>query len=163
MLTHEIRSTLDRHTILRTTLVELGRTLDLAECAVWMPSNSSNGTGKQLQLSHSLYNRTSLGATVPVSIPVVQRIFTTNRAVPVMYNSPLAQLRMGGETIGGGRYVPPEVVAVRIPVLHLVNFESIGTVERNYGVMVLMLPSDCARKWRRHELELVEVVADQVC
>ncbi|KAJ4768113.1 Ethylene receptor [Rhynchospora pubera] len=162
MLTHEIRSTLDRHTILRTTLVELGRTLALAECAIWMPSNSSNGTGKHLQLSHSLHNRTSLGATVSVNIPVVRRIFSTNRAVPVTPTSPLAQLRMGGDTNGGGRYAPPEVVAVRIPVLQLVNFESSGTVERSYGIMVLMLPSDCARKWRRHELELVEVVADQV-
>ncbi|KAI6674579.1 hypothetical protein NL676_002485 [Syzygium grande] len=34
MLTHEIRSTLDRHTILKTTLVELGRTLGLEECAL---------------------------------------------------------------------------------------------------------------------------------
>lgn len=33
MLTHEIRSTLDRHTILKTTLVELGRTLMYA-CAI---------------------------------------------------------------------------------------------------------------------------------
>ncbi|KAL4352511.1 hypothetical protein GQ457_06G030110 [Hibiscus cannabinus] len=69
MLTHEIRSTLDRHTILKTTLVELGRTLGLEECALWMPSRT---------------------------------------------------------------------------------------------VMVLILPTDSARKWRDHELELVEVVADQV-
>ncbi|URD81087.1 hypothetical protein MUK42_02285 [Musa troglodytarum] len=41
MLTHEIRSTLDRDTILKTTLVELGRTLGLEECALWMPSHSA--------------------------------------------------------------------------------------------------------------------------
>ncbi|XP_039161430.1 probable ethylene response sensor 1 isoform X2 [Eucalyptus grandis] len=69
MLTHEIRSTLDRHTILNTTLVELGRTLGLEECALWMPSQK---------------------------------------------------------------------------------------------VMVLILPSNYGRQWREHELELVEVVADQV-
>jgi hypothetical protein len=28
--------------------------------------------------------------------------------------------------------------------------------------MVLILPTESARKWRDHELELVEVVADQV-
>ncbi|KAL2472746.1 Ethylene receptor [Forsythia ovata] len=46
MLTHEIRSTLDRHTILKTTLIELGRTLALEECALWMPTH----TGLELQL-----------------------------------------------------------------------------------------------------------------
>ncbi|KAJ3669479.1 hypothetical protein LUZ60_011429 [Juncus effusus] len=157
MLTHEIRSTLDRHTILHTTLVELGRTLDLAECFVWMPSRT--GTGMHLHLSHSLHNKSSLGSTVPISLPVVTRVFSTNRAVPVPHMSPLVG-PTGTST--AGRCAPPEVVAVRVPVLHLMNFEANDWVERSYGIMVLVLPNDCARKWRMHELELVEVVADQV-
>jgi ethylene receptor len=63
------------------------------------------------------------------------------------------------------RYVPPEVVAVRVPLLHLRNFEINDWPElsaKSFAVMVLMLPPDSARKWRTHELELVEVVADQV-
>ncbi|KAF6142215.1 hypothetical protein GIB67_037133 [Kingdonia uniflora] len=36
MLTHEIKSTLDKQTILKATLVELGRTLTLEEFALWM-------------------------------------------------------------------------------------------------------------------------------
>ncbi|CAD6343951.1 unnamed protein product [Miscanthus lutarioriparius] len=122
MLTHEIRSTLDRHTILKTTLVELGRTLGLEECALWMPSRS----GSSLQLSH----------TAP---PDYCRII--------------------------GRYVPPEVAAVRVPLLHLSNFQINDWPElsaKSFAIMVLMLPSDSARKWHVHELELVEVVADQV-
>jgi ethylene receptor len=64
-----------------------------------------------------------------------------------------------------GRYVPPEVAAVRVPLLHLSNFQINDWPElsaKSYAIMVLMLPSDSARKWHVHELELVEVVADQV-
>ncbi|CAI7927841.1 unnamed protein product [Closterium sp. NIES-54] len=37
MLTYEIRQSLDRHTILNTTLVELAQALMLENCTVWMP------------------------------------------------------------------------------------------------------------------------------
>ena len=64
-----------------------------------------------------------------------------------------------------GRYVPPEVVAVRVPLLHLSNFQINDWPDlsaKSYALMVLILPIDGIRKWRDHELELVEVVADQV-
>ncbi|XP_044965677.1 probable ethylene response sensor 2 isoform X2 [Hordeum vulgare subsp. vulgare] len=125
MLTHEIRSTLDRHTILRTTLVELGRTLGLAECALWMPSRS----GTALHLSHTIHNSAPIGLVVPINLPVVSKIFNSNRAESIPHTSPLA---------------------------------SIKADTSSFAVMVLMLPPDSARKWRTHELELVEVVADQV-
>ncbi|CAL9144356.1 probable ethylene response sensor 1 [Musa acuminata AAA Group] len=156
MLTHEIRSTLDRHTILKTTLVELGRTLDLAECALWMPSRS----GLNLQLSHTLHHQMPLGSVVSINLPVVNQVFGSNRAVRIPHTCPLARIRP--QT---GRYVPPEVVAVRVPLLHLSNFQINDWPElsaKSYAIMVLMLPSDSARKWHIHELELVEVVADQV-
>nr|BAD20705.2 ethylene receptor [Gladiolus hybrid cultivar] len=156
MLTHEIRSTLDRHTILKTTFVELGRTLDLAECALWMPSR----TGLNLQLSHTLHNQIPVGSTVSINLPTVNQVFNSNRAVRISHTSPLARIRPLA-----GRYVPPEVVAVRVPLLHLSNFQINDWPElsaRSYAVMVLILPSDSARKWHVHELELVEVVADQI-
>ncbi|KAJ6870944.1 hypothetical protein NC652_036574 [Populus alba x Populus x berolinensis] len=62
------------------------------------------------------------------------------------------------------QYLPPEVVAVRVPLLHLSNFQINDWPElsaKSYAVMVLILPTESARKWRDHELELVEVVADQ--
>ena len=40
MLTQEIRRSLDRHTILDTTLVELSKTLDLENCAIGMPNDN---------------------------------------------------------------------------------------------------------------------------
>ncbi|XP_058083326.1 probable ethylene response sensor 1 isoform X2 [Magnolia sinica] len=156
MLTHEIRSTLDRHTILKTTLVELGRTLALEECALWMPSR----TGLNLQLSHTLRHQIPVGSTVPIQLPVVNQVFSSNRAMRISHTCPLARIRPLT-----GRYVPPEVVAVRIPLLHLSNFQANDWPElsaKGYAIMVLMLPSDSARKWHRHEFELVEVVADQV-
>ncbi|GER39860.1 ethylene receptor [Striga asiatica] len=156
MLTHEIRSTLDRHTILKTTLVELGRTLGLEECALWMPTRA----GLELQLSYTLRHQNPVGFTVPIQLPVVNQVFNTSRAVEISPSSPVARLRPVV-----GKYMPGEVVAVRVPLLHLSNFQIHDWPElstKRYALMVLMLPSDSARKWHVHELELVEVVADQV-
>ncbi|XP_042467663.1 probable ethylene response sensor 1 [Zingiber officinale] len=156
MLTHEIRSTLDRDTILKTTLVELGRTLGLEECALWMPSRS----GSCLQLSHTLHQQIPTGLTMPINHPIVNKIFSSNNAMIIPHSCQLARIR-----VPSGRYVPPEVVAIRVPLLHLSNFQITDWSElsaKSYAVMVLILPSDSARKWHVHELELVEVVADQV-
>uniref|UniRef100_A0A2P2MBF4 histidine kinase n=1 Tax=Rhizophora mucronata TaxID=61149 RepID=A0A2P2MBF4_RHIMU len=156
MLTHEIRSTLDRHTILRTTLIELGRTLCLEECALWMPSQ--NGT--TLHLSHTLTNQLQVGSSVSINLPVVNEVFHSAQAMRIPYSCPLARIRPVA-----GRYMPPDAVAVRVPLLHLSNFQINDWSElsaRSYAVMVLILPTTSARNWHDHELELIEVVADQV-
>ncbi|RWR94614.1 putative ethylene response sensor 1 [Cinnamomum micranthum f. kanehirae] len=156
MLTHEIRSTLDRHTILKTTLIELGRTLDLEECGLWMPSRN----GSSLQLSHTLRHQMHVGSTVSIQLPIVNKIFSSSRVIMIPHSSPLARIRPLS-----GRYTPPDVVSVRVPLLNLSNFQVNDWPEhsaKGYAVMVLMLPSDSARKWHVHELELIEVVADQV-
>ncbi|KAH0744158.1 hypothetical protein KY290_032151 [Solanum tuberosum] len=155
MLTHEIRSTLDRHTILKSTLVELGRALQLEECALWMPTR----TGVELQLSYTLHHQNPVGFTVPIQLPVINQVFSANRAVKISPNSPVARLRPAR------KYMPGEVVAVRVPLLHLSNFQTNDWPElspKSYALMVLMLPSNSARQWHVHELELVDVVADQV-
>ena len=157
MLTHEIRSTLDRDTILKTTLVELGRTLHLEECALWMPSR----TGMDLQLHHTLNYQIQVGSTVPINLPVVNEVFNSSRAIRIPYTCPLARIRPLV-----GRYVPPEVVALRVPLLNLSNFEINDWPDlsaKSYAIMILILPTDSNRQWRDHELELVDVVADQVC
>ncbi|CAD5196622.1 unnamed protein product [Musa acuminata subsp. malaccensis] len=74
MLTHEIRSTLDRHTILKTTFIELGRTLDLEECAFWMPSRN----GINLQLSHTLHHQMPLGSVVCTDLPVINQVLSND-------------------------------------------------------------------------------------
>ncbi|GLU07337.1 hypothetical protein SLE2022_242990 [Rubroshorea leprosula] len=156
VLTHEIRSTLNRHTILKTTFVELGRTLGLEECALWMPSR----TGMNLQLSHTLNYQMQVGTTVPINLPIVNEIFGSAQAVCIPYTCPLARIRPLV-----GRYVAPEVVAVRVPLLHISNFHITNWPDlsaKSYAIMILILPTDSARKWRDHELELVDVVADQV-
>uniref|UniRef100_A0A6N2MR26 histidine kinase n=1 Tax=Salix viminalis TaxID=40686 RepID=A0A6N2MR26_SALVM len=156
MLTHEIRSTLDKHTILKTTLVELGRTLGLEECALWMPSR----TGLNLQLSHTLNHHIQVASSLPINLPIVKEVSSSTRAMRIPYTCPLAWIRPIV-----GRYLPPEVVAVRVPLLHLSNFQINDWPDlsaKSYAVMVLILPTESNRKWRDHELELVEVVADQV-
>ncbi|XP_048550723.1 probable ethylene response sensor 1 [Triticum urartu] len=152
MLIHEIRSTLDRHTILKTTLVELGRTLGLEECAFWMPSRS----GSSLELTHTMHHHIPVGSSLEINLPVVNQVFSTNRAIIVPHTSPLARIHPVQ-----GRHVPPEVAAVRVPLLHLSNFHP-ELLAKSYAIMVLMLPSDSARKWLAHELQLIEVVANQV-
>ncbi|KAK4276142.1 hypothetical protein QN277_019127 [Acacia crassicarpa] len=157
MLTHEIRSTLDRHTILKTTLVELGRTLRLEECALWMPLRS----GLNLQLSHTLNYQVQVGSSVPTNQPIVNEVFNSPRAIRIPHTCPLARIR----PLVGRHVPPPEVVAVRVPLLHLSNFQINDWPDlsaKSYAIMVLILPTDGARKWRDHELELVDVVADQV-
>lgn len=156
MLTHEIRSTLDRHTILKTTLVELGRTLDLEECTLWMPSQTS----MTMRLSHTLNHSMVVGSTVSMNLPFITEIFNNSGAVRIPHTCPLVRTRPAA-----GRYVPPDVVAVRVPLLHHSNFQINDWPDvsaKTYAVMVLVSPSDGVRKFRDHELELVEVVADQV-
>ncbi|XP_068337844.1 probable ethylene response sensor 1 [Pyrus communis] len=156
MLTHEIRSTLDRHTILKTTLVELGRTLGLQECALWMPSR----TGMNLELSHTLNYHIQAGSSVSIDLPEVNEVFNSSQAIRIPYTCPLARIRPLV-----GRYVPPEVVALRVPLLNLSNFQINDWPDvsaKSYAIMVLILPTDGTRTWREHELELVDVVADQV-
>lgn len=156
MLTYEIRSTLDRHTILKTTLAQLGRTLGLEECALWMPSR----TGTTLQLSHALHHQLSVGSNIPID-PTVNGIFSSGRVMHIPYTCGLARIRPLV-----GRYMPSEVVAVRVPLLHLSNFQINDGPDlsvKSYAVMVLILHTNCGRQqWREHELELVEVIADQV-
>nr|GEY68853.1 ethylene receptor [Tanacetum cinerariifolium] len=56
-----------------------------------------------------------------------------------------------------------DFVVVRVPRLHH-NFQIYDWPELStkcYALMVLMLPLDSARQWHVHELEVVEVVADQ--
>ncbi|CAK8576033.1 unnamed protein product [Lathyrus sativus] len=75
------------------------------------------------------------------------------------YTCPLARIRPLV-----GRYVPPEVVAVWMPLLHLSNFQINDFPDlsaKSFVIMVLILSTDSARKWRDRELELVDVVADQ--
>lgn len=156
MLTHEIRSTLDRQTILRTTLVELGKILELEECTLWMPSRR----GLNLQLSHTLNNLVPVGSIVPINLPFVNEVFNSAKAIRAPHACPLAGIRCAA-----GKHAPPEVVAVRVPLLNLSNFEINDWPEysrKGFALMVLVLPVNGVRKWHDHELELVEIVAGQV-
>ncbi|XP_020224435.1 ethylene receptor [Cajanus cajan] len=156
MLANEIRSTLDRHTILKTTLVELSRTLALEECAIWMPTH----TGLELQLSYTLPPQSPIGYTVPIHLPEFKQIFGSNKAIKISPKCPVVTLLPHVK-----QYMPGEVIAISVPLLHLSNFQKhhwsdIST--KSYALMVLMLPSNSARQWHAHELDLIEVVTDQM-
>ncbi|XAR64907.1 Non-specific serine/threonine protein kinase [Bertholletia excelsa] len=157
MLTHEIRKSLDKHTILYITLVELSKTLDLRNCAVWMPSESKT----EMNLTHELKvsNLGSCHRSLPMNDPDVLDV-RNNKGVRILRpDSILAAASSGGsETVLGA------VAAIRMPMLPFSNFKG-GTpelVETSYAILVLVLSSENGRVWSYSEMEIVEVVADQV-
>lgn len=159
MLTHEIRKSLDRHTILYTTMVELSKTLSLHNCAVWMPDESRN----EMILTHPLIERSSssdpYSHSIPIDDPDVMEIKESNRAKILKPDSVLGSASSGSAVLEAG-----PVAAIRMPMLRVSNFKG-GTpeiIQAKYAILVLVLPRKIARNWNDQELEIVEVVADQV-
>ncbi|XP_047327627.1 protein EIN4-like [Impatiens glandulifera] len=156
MLTQEIRKSLDKHTVLYTTLVELSKTLDLQNCAVWMPNN----TQSKMNLTHELKSRTSnrFVRSLPMDDPDILEIRSKKGARILRSDSPLGAASSGEFTTNGG------IAAIRMPMLRVSNFKG-GTpefVETSYALLVLVLRSDNEGGWSDHEMQIVEVVADQV-
>ncbi|BAT87915.1 hypothetical protein VIGAN_05133700 [Vigna angularis var. angularis] len=157
MLTCEIRKSLDKHTILYTTLVELSKALDLHNCAVWMPDDDR----KEMLLTHELKpnSASSFHNSIPISDPDVLDIKKSNGVWILRPDS-----KLGAASSGGGSGDSGAVAAIRMPILHVSNFKG-GTpelVETAYAILVLVLPYSNSRTWTSHEMEIVEVVADQV-
>ncbi|KAG0484318.1 hypothetical protein HPP92_008231 [Vanilla planifolia] len=157
MLTQEIRKSLDRHTILDTTLVELSKTLGLQNCAVWMPDEGK----KVMNLIHEPRQRRSrdlYGQSIPIDDQDVAKVNESNGVMVLRQDSLLALASSGGNP------EPGPIAAIRMPMLKVSNFKG-GTpelVQASYAILVLVLPRDDSRIWSRHELEIIEVVADQV-
>ncbi|XP_010256828.1 PREDICTED: ethylene receptor 2-like isoform X2 [Nelumbo nucifera] len=148
MLTREIRQSLDRHTILYTTLVQLSNVLFLDNCAIWMPDELNS----MMNLTHELKRRDGL-VSIPVDDPELVDILQDKR---VRVLGPDSRL---GWVAGNG-----PAVAIRMPMLRVSNFKT-GTpemMETCYAILVLVLPANGNRDWSSQELEIVEVVADQV-
>ncbi|XP_009782486.1 ethylene receptor 2-like [Nicotiana sylvestris] len=157
MLTQEIRKSLDRHTILYTTLVELAKTLDLHNCAIWKPNENKT----EMNLIHELKGRSfsnMYNMPIPTSDPDVREIKGSDGVKLLDADSPLAAASSGGSS------EPGAVAAVRMPMLKVSNFKG-GTPElvpECYAILVLVLPSEQGRSWSNQEIEIVRVVADQV-
>lgn len=153
MLTQEIRKSLDRHTVLYTTLVELSRVLDLQNCAVWMPTEDKVA----MHLTHELRRG---GSVDGLSIAVDDAdIVEVRRSDDVKLLGPDSALASAS---GGGKEDTGTVAAIRMPLLKVSDFKG-GTpevIQTSYAVLVLVPPS--GKNWGAHELEIVEVVADQV-
>ncbi|KAF9661045.1 hypothetical protein SADUNF_Sadunf19G0027100 [Salix dunnii] len=155
MLTQEIRKSLDRHTILYTTLVELSKTLDLHNCAVWMPNENRT----ELHLTHELKgNSKNYRRSIPLNDQDVLEI-QGSKGVKVLRPDSALGASSGRELEESG-----VVAAIRMPMLQVSNFKG-GTpelVDTCYAILVLVLPSMSYRGWSHEEMEIVEVVADQV-
>ncbi|XP_004239739.1 protein EIN4 [Solanum lycopersicum] len=155
MLTREIRKSLDKHTILYTTLVELSKTLNLQNCAVWMPNEDRS----LMNLTHGLSPGSAVEyhRSLPIDDPDVLEI-TKNKGVRI-----LRQDSVLAAASSGGPGEPCTVAAIRMPLLCASDFKG-GTpelVDTRYAILVLVIPGandDCSH----NEMEIVEVVADQV-
>ncbi|KAE9617599.1 hypothetical protein Lal_00034901 [Lupinus albus] len=153
MLTQEIRKSLDRHTILYTTLVELSKTLGLQNCAVWMP----NVDKTEMNLTHEL-NERNINSSIPITDLDVVRTKGNDGVNIINSDSALAAASSGVYGEAG------PVAAIRMPMLRVCNFKG-GTPELTqacYAILILILPSDEPRSWSNQELEIIKVVADQV-
>lgn len=157
MLTQEIRKSLDRHTILYTTLFELSETLGLQYCAVWMPNENKT----EMVLTHELRGRNYsnlYNVSIPIVDPDVVRIKGSEVVNILSPDSALVAARSG--EIGE----PGPVAAIRMPMLRVCNFKG-GTpehIQACYAVLLLVLPGGQPRSWSSQELEIIKVVADQV-
>ncbi|KAH0905560.1 hypothetical protein HID58_037387 [Brassica napus] len=159
MLTSKIRTSLDRHTILYTTLVELSKTLGLKNCAVWIP----NEIKTEMNLTHELRpghhdggggGGYGGGFSIPITESDVVRIKRSEEVNMLNSGSALASVTSRGKPDG-------QTVGIRVPMLRVCNFKG-GTPEAIhmcYAILVCVLPS---RSWTYQELEIVKVVADQV-
>lgn len=156
MLTRQIRKSLDKHTILYTTLVELSKTLDLHNCAVWMPNEKRTEMNLTYELRASSSNNYCL--SIPINDPDVLEIRESKGVRNLRPDSAL------GIASGGGSDEAGAVAAIRMPMLCVSNFKG-GTpefVDTCYAILVLVLPNANSTVWSIQEMEIVEVVADQV-
>ncbi|CAI9773091.1 unnamed protein product [Fraxinus pennsylvanica] len=159
MLTQEIRKSLDKDTILYTTLVELSKTLDLQNCAVWMLNENGMEMDLTYQLSATLreHHRMPM-SSISINDPDVLEIIKNERVRFLRQESVLGAASCGGSTETGA------IAAIRMPMLRASNFKG-GTpefVDTRYAILVLILPSTNDRVWSNDEMQIVEVVADQV-
>lgn len=157
MLTHEIRKSLDRHTILYTTLFELSEALGLQYCSVWMPNEDKT----EMVLTHELKGRNYSNLynfSIPITDPDVVRIKGSD-VVNILESDSALVVARSAEIGESG-----PVAAIRMPMLRVSNFKG-GTPEHIhacYAVLLLVLPGGQPRSWSSQELEIVKVVADQV-
>lgn len=95
--------------------------------------------------------------TIPASDKIVQQIVQTSEAIVI---PPVCALGKASNH----RVLAGAMAAVRLPLLFVSNFKG-GTpevVSASYAILVLVLPGETGRVWTAHEIEMVEVVADQV-
>lgn len=157
MLTQEIRKSLNKHTILDTTLVELSKTLGLHNCAVWMPNEDKT----EMHLTHQLNGMNYSGDyTIPITDSDIVRIQESDDVNLLSPDSALvtASSRHNGET--------GPVAAIRMPPMFLASSFKEGSseiMENCYAILVCILPNGRhPTSWSNQELEIVKVVADQV-
>ncbi|XP_040381815.1 ethylene receptor 4-like [Oryza brachyantha] len=157
-------SPLDVHAILRTTALQLADALGLHSCAVWMPAAGE----PDLVLVHQLSSRAQATdmlevgdarTTIAADDPDVVDVMASKVAKVLKPHSALG-------TASGSDSLQPTgaTAAIRIPILRVSNYDGGGTpevTEASYAILVLLLPHDAPGGWSSHDLEIVQVVADQ--
>uniref|UniRef100_A0A0D9WXE3 Ethylene receptor n=1 Tax=Leersia perrieri TaxID=77586 RepID=A0A0D9WXE3_9ORYZ len=175
-LTCRIRGTwssspLDADAVLRTTALQLAHALGLHAAAVWMPAAAAGAGGGGLVMVHRVAAAADdelvgeASTTAAADDRDVLDVMSTKVAKVLSPDSALATASGGGgETLTGA----VAAAAIRIPMLRVSIYGGGGgtpeVTESSYAILVLILPYDVAGGgggWSSHDLEIIQVVADQ--
>ncbi|CAA7389753.1 unnamed protein product [Spirodela intermedia] len=171
-IVREIRRSLDRRTIIDTTMVELAKVLLLQSCAVWMPAGPSNPRKMILRHGMKPHRRgrpvlmaAAVAGAAAASVPVDDReVAEIVDESGIVFLGPSSKLLCKED----GPFGP--AVAIRIATRRASNSRrdrrgnssEHKEEEPDYAILVLALPANEERAWMAQELEIIEVVADQV-
>ncbi|EAZ37453.1 hypothetical protein OsJ_21788 [Oryza sativa Japonica Group] len=132
-LTHEIRKSLDHHTVLYTTLIKLSRVLGLTNCAVWMPAFG------EMCLTHELRRGGGDDCVEVVGVDDADVVeLRGSDDVKLLGPDSVLAKASGGKQQGTG-----VVAAIRMLMLKVADFKG-GTpevIQTSYAMLVLVPPS----------------------
>eukprot|EP00897_Mesotaenium_endlicherianum_P000075 jgi/Mesen1/10068/ME000730S09355 len=176
-----IRATLDRATVISTTLLELRDHLGLENVCLWMPSPAS---AMELAYECERRDKPMLGL-IPFTDATGLEVVETLKAMVIPSKSNLARFSVLPPPRGSGEPVKGTVAAMAIPLLSTNDLAGgklaeLATEETTmFGLMTLVIPTTASaaagaggssasggaraqRTWKEEELQLVEATADQL-
>nr|CAB3449338.1 unnamed protein product [Digitaria exilis] len=175
-VTRHVRdSAVDARAVLDNTLRQLAAALDLHNCAVWTPvvaAPASGGGGGMLQLTHQMLppddadkvlDGRSGTRSFSVRHPDVDVVMASKDARVLKPGSVLEAVSGGGMPPAGS----PTAAAIRIRDFHGGAAGNSSSELTSYAILVLVRRANDEHRspparWSRHDLEIVEAVAEHV-
>ncbi|KAF8769737.1 hypothetical protein HU200_006346 [Digitaria exilis] len=176
-VTRHVRdSAVDARAVLDNTLRQLAAALDVHNCAVWTPvvAAPASGGGGMLQLTHQLLPSDDADKVLD-GRSGTRAISVRHPDVDVVMASKDARVLKPGSVLeavsGGGGGMPPAgsptTAAIRIRDFHGGAAGNSSSEPTSYAILVLVRRANDEHRspparWSRHDLEIVEAVAEHV-